>query len=557
MNSIRIRFRMFGLGALVLIGLVMVPDVSAQEDDTKAMLTQFNAKLRQAEKDVFAGELDRAVGSLEAINQLLAKAVAADPNSSGVKSAEKKYAALVKDLERRTGKSLGGGTATTTGPGDQPVPPEKTPAPGRVAGETPAVPAGDAKKPAAASAKIPYAARKPLTDATQRLDALERNLGDLADPAYAGDKNQLVKRADEKLDEIRGLLGEAKKLAAEKGVTSHPDIERAETGLAVAEKKVATAKGVHEKNKEELAGKSKEVDADVASLKAEYDRALPTFEAANGAVPHYNDLKPVGELIGRIEAFENKELPEVTQKMQDFARKYGSARDEIDKKAESSGYSGRQRASFPYTTLAAGIDNVRKTRTAMAEDLVKRAADQLARIGDTHDFHLAEELEQIKTWFAMAARYQADNPKVKQAQVGMDQQVAQAMKDFNARIDKRTWPGQASTAPSNGKQLSREALDWFKNSPDWGKKAGTPSIPLDVVVTGPWSVQQKNLLGEPTMYGLPVLLAVQVEGDKELNVARVFSLTMRTAERVGVKMEPPFDHVAVGDSYFIRPAAVK
>ena len=59
------------------------------------------------------------------------------------------------------------------------------------------------------------------------------------------------------------------------------------------------------------------------------------------------------------------------------------------------------------------------------------------------------------------------------------------------------------------------------------------------------------------MYGLPVLLAVEVPSDKELNVARVYVLTMRTAEGRGVKMEPPFDHITVGDSYYIRPSAVK
>ena len=320
---------------------------------------------------------------------------------------------------------------------------------------------------------------------------------------------------------------------------------------------MALAKGGHEKDKEELAAKGKEMDADVAALKVEHDRLLPDFEAANGGVPHYNDLKPVGELIARIEVFENKELPGLAQKMQAFAQKYGATREEIDKKADAGGYAGQDRASFPNTALAKGIENVKKTRTAMAENLVTRAADQIARIGDKHDFYVAGQLEEIKTWFAMAGRYQADNPKVKQAQAGLDQQIAQALKDLNARIDKRTWPDHAANAPSGAKGLAKEALDWIRKSPDWGKKAKNPSAPLAVVVTGLWSVQQKNLLGEPTMYGLPVLVAVQVEGDKELNVARVFALTMRTAEKAGVKMEPPFDHVTVGDSYFIRPSAVK
>jgi hypothetical protein len=50
---------------------------------------------------------------------------------------------------------------------------------------------------------------------------------------------------------------------------------------------------------------------------------------------------------------------------------------------------------------------------------------------------------------------------------------------------------------------------------------------------------------------------VKVDSDKDLNVARVYSLTMRTLEQRGVKMEPPFDGVTFGNSYFIRPDKVK
>ena len=157
----------------------------------------------------------------------------------------------------------------------------------------------------------------------------------------------------------------------------------------------------------------------------------------------------------------------------------------------------------------------------------------------------------------MASRYDAENPKVVEAQSTIDQRVAEGMKAFHTRIDKRTWPGHADNAPKDAKKLAKAALDWFKASPDWGKRDKDPRKPLAVTVTGPWSIQKKNLLGEPIMYGLPILLAVRVESDKELDVARVYVLTMRTAEMRGVKMEPPFDHVTVGDSYFIRPSAVK
>ena len=262
-------------------------------------------------------------------------------------------------------------------------------------------------------------------------------------------------------------------------------------------------------------------------------------------------------MIFKIEDFEQNELANVRKKMEAFAAKYGSTREEIDKKAEMMGYSGQYRASFPYTALAEGIENIKKTRVVMAEDLAKKANERLGKIGNVHDFFVAEQFGEVKTWFKMASRYDPENPKVKEALSGIDQQIAQGMKDLHDRIDKRTWPGHASNAPKDAGKLAKTALSWFKASPDWGKRDKDPRQPLAVAVTGPWSIQKKNILGEPIMYGLPIILAVQVDSDKELGVARVYVLTMRTAEMRGVKMEPPFDHITVGDSYYIRPAAVK
>jgi hypothetical protein len=326
----------------------------------------------------------------------------------------------------------------------------------------------------------------------------------------------------------------------------------------MVEKDITSAKSGYEEDKAAAVASVKEVDADVAELKAVYDKVQPVFEKATGYVFHYNDLTTLEEVIVQIENFEKKDLNTVKTKIQTFASKYGTTKQEIDKKADAMGYSGTYyRASYPYTELAAGIENVRKTRDVMAEDLVRRIKSEVDGISKGHDFHVAERYEKVKVWIAMAERYQANNPKVKELQSTIDSQIAAGMKEFNARVDKRTWPDHASNAPSNAEALAKAALDWFNNSPDWGKRSSKVRHPLAVTVTGPWSVQKQNLLGEPIMYGLPIKLAVKVDEDKELNVARVYILTMRTAEMRGVKMEPPFDHITVGDSYFIRPDKVK
>ena len=532
--------------------------VMAEDEDIKTMLTEANKELRQAERDMFSGKTDKAIASLDKIKELIFKLKASDPGNTGIKTVENKYAKLVKDLERRTGRDLGGGTLTAAGSSLEPPPPEKT-SPGAPTDkkevaepDRTAPPAGGGKPPA----KVPFDARKPLASAVRLLDSLERNLDDLADPEYPGDKNQLVERIEGKLVEIRGSLDEARTAAARKGVTSHPDFIEAESKLAAGEKKVAQAKGEYKESQAEAAAKCEEVNADVKALKTEYDRVSPFFRGATGVVIYYNDLKPVEELIIRIEDFEKNELAKVTREMEAFAGKYGSTREEINKKAESMGYSGQFKASFPYTELAGGIENIKKTRIVMAEDLVKKFKERLPRIKTGHDFFVVEQYGDIKKWLQMAGRYDPENSEVKAAQANIDREIAQGLKDFHARIDRREWSSHASNAPQNAGKLARAAMEWFDQNPDWGRREKDPRRPLAVAVTGPWSIQEKNIIGEPIMYGLPVLLAVQVDSDRELNVARVYVLTLRTVEKRGVKMEPPFDHATVGDSYFIRPSNI-
>jgi hypothetical protein len=524
--------------------------------DAETMLKQLNKELRQAERDMFGGKTDKSIAALENIKQLLENVKAADPNNTKIKTAENKYKKLVKDLERRTGKSLGGGTKTAEKSSSETALPEKSKPKSMPSKKSTKTGTAQKTKSAVSQEKVPYAARKPLSSATQQLKSLERNLDNLKDPDYGGNKDQLVENIEKKLVAIQHSLDEAKNLAAQKGVTAHPDFDQVEFKLQEAKTVVEGNIGDYEKVKTEAAAKSSEVNTDVAALKSEYDQVSSVFEKATGYVSHYNDLETVEKLIVEIENFEINKSSKLKQSMDAFAKKYGTTKAEIDKKAGGMGYSGQYRASFPYTELAEGIENVKKTRVVMAEDLVKRATENLNRMQKVHDFFVVEQYGMIKDWFNMASRFDDDNPKVKQAQAGIEQRIAEGMKELNSKIDKRKWPSHASNAPSNAEDLAEVALKWFKNSPDWGKRAKDPRYPLNVVVTGPWSVQQKNLLGEPIMYGLPVLLAVQFDGDKDQNLARVFILTLRTVEKRGVKMEPPFDHATVGDSYFIRPSAL-
>jgi hypothetical protein len=270
-------------------------------------------------------------------------------------------------------------------------------------------------------------------------------------------------------------------------------------------------------------------------------------------------LEPVKELLSQIENFEKNDLDKINAAMKAFAQKYGSTRGEIDQKAEAMGYSGQGRASFPYTALSEGIENVKKTRTVMADDLIRRASDMKEQTSKgISDLARPKQYKRIKAWGELAAQLDPDNSRVKEFNSGLDAWIKEDMNALNVKIDKVTWPGPADNAPDDADKLSEIAVKFLQKEEN---KRADKNIEvgkvLAVVVTGPWRVFKKNLLGEPIQYNLPILCAVEYESDKDLNAVRVYDSTLLTQEYKGVKMAPPFLGATVGNSYYIRPSALK
>jgi len=106
--------------------------------------------------------------------------------------------------------------------------------------------------------------------------------------------------------------------------------------------------------------------------------------------------------------------------------------------------------------------------------------------------------------------------------------------------------------------LSKTAKEFLQKEEDKNKAQGkTYGKILAVSVTGPWRIFKKNILAEPIQYNLPVAVSVQIESEKSMNLVRVYLMTMLTQEMKGVKKAPPFIGATVGNSYYVRPSAVK
>lgn len=616
----------------------------AQADDAKTLLKKINSELRLAEKDMFAGKTDGAIAKLGPIREKLDQVKQADPNNNRLKSYEKKYLKLVKDLERRTGKNLGGGSKTAAASSSTKLPPKPTVKP--VATKPQAAPsAGSAKdqakeqakqvgnllrqaekavfagkidqatndlaqakqvmdqlkaadpnnrslsglqskynqlerriasktkpagstKPAAAPTKtatksggdkLPYGARQPLQQAKNSVGRLDRYLNQLTDPNYPGDKKQVANNAAKSIAHARNNLASAREEAAKKGVNSHPDFDQLEAQLNEAEKKIAGAAAGAEKEAAQAAAATEEVMADTAKLKAVYDRVSPVLNKATGTVIYYNDLRPVKELIGLVENFEAKEKAGVEKALAEFSAKYGSTAEQIDGKAKGMGYSGNYRASYAFTELTNGLKNVAKTRTVMADDLIRKAEEMKGRSQKgLHDFFRVKNYAKLKEWAASAAQLDKNNPRVTAFQAGLDGWIKQDMADLTAKIDKATWPSQAAGAPSDAAKLTAVGKEFMQQESDkYAAKGKEPKKIIGLVITGPWRVFKKNILGEPIQWGLPMRWAEVWQSEQGLDLARVYTGTLLTQEFKGVKKAPPFIGAAVGDSYYIRPGKVK
>ncbi len=555
---------------MIAFNLILLTKSTPLAADAKSLLKQVSKEMRQAEKDMFAGKFDKAIVALDPIKGRLIELKAADPNNPGLKRAENKYKKLVKDLERRTGKDLGGGTLTASAISSQAVLPSKPEAKDMPDKKPLATAAGNPETAAvktvsqtkttktSAQAKLPNAAKRPLREATTQIGRVHGYIKKLNDPSAKFNKKQLVDNMDKSLVRARSKLNEAKELAAKKGVASHPDLDSAETDLAVAEKNATEARQGYRKAQGEAAASSKEVNEDVKALLAEYKRVEPLFEKATGYVMHYNDLQPVRELLIQIENFEKNDLNRINENMETFAGKYGSTREDIDNKAEAMGYAGQGRASFTYTALSEGIANIQKTRSVMADDLIRRASDmknQATRgIGD---FARLKQHKRIQTWAGLAAEFDQDNPRVKDFNSSLDSWIKEDIIALNAKIDKVSFPGHGENAPQDADKLSNIAVEFLQKEEDKrAKKNMEVGKVLKVVVTGQWRIFKKNLLGEPVQYNLPILTAVEYESDKDLNAVRVYDSTLLTEEYKGVKMAPPFLGATVGNSYYIRPTAI-
>ena len=540
---------LFLAGALTLI--LMAP-ICAGAADINSLIKQANKDIRTSERQMFSGKNDEAIAGIQSVRTIIESIKQEDPNNRNIKNLENKVKKIVKSIERKTGRNLGGGSGTVQASSKQTLPDKPAVKP-----ISRPLSANKSAVKAASSEKLSHKVRQLIKEARTNVASAEDKVKMLSQPRFAKmTLKQKTKMVDRTASRARQKLEEAKVLAAAEGVVDHPDFNDIAQRLTAIDALVSSDTAKADKQEQQKVATGAAIKGDFESLQAARENAENMLgKYSGGKAIYYNKLEEAEAMFAVIEKFENNSKQALLQQQKDFGSKHGTTAEAIDGKAKAVGYWPTYHApSGPYLGITELVQQTDLSKVAMAEDLAKRSTQMIAST-HIHDFFVRENYEDARKWLALAVRFSPDNTLVENEQKTIDSRIADGLKVFYDRIDARAWPPESAAGGSP--QYQSVAKDYFVQSNAWAKREKNPYNVLDLKVSGPWSVQKKDLFGSPVMYGLPVIAAVQLEKDKKDNLARVFHMTLRTPESANPTTAPPFTSDTVGDSYFVRKTAIK
>lgn len=515
---------------------------AAPADPAEALAQKASDLLRQAEGEMHNGRNAEAKALLDEAAPIIANLKATAPNHRRMMALETALAGQSEVVDKRL------------------APPDRPQVPVAATATTPAgtapisVIAGTAAPATQAAAappgKLPYHTRNIVTFAGKELGGTERYFRDLESGADGLDENTRLGRIEMSLQAVEEMLPGLAEQAASDGVSNDPRVTGVSKELAEKKAKLAELKSGAAGRQAASAELQAGADGDVAALRELFDRLNTAyFTKANGKPIYFNTIDEPVALLSLIMKFEAEEQAKAQKAVDAFAKKYGNEVNES---------TGNQRASYPFDGIRNGIANIAKTRDVMATKLAQRSQDTIESLPSLHDIYRVKNHDDARAWFRLAKAFSESNAAVKALDKTIEKQLRADLEAYLKKVEDKTWPGN-----SKGKE-AKAGITFFENDPGWGSpqksertKGNEPLETLGIHIRGDWSVQARNRDGDPTMYGIPAFVAVQSKTDKEMGLARVYSVTLRTRESRDPEMKPPFTSTLVGESYYIQAKKVK
>lgn len=395
-------------------------------------------------------------------------------------------------------------------------------------------------------------------DAISRLDTIRETAWAAANLKQAGKVDDATGMFESVGKRLQGLQQEMKQRLLDGGTPAispkHPAIQRATDSIAALQHRQSAAADA-------LGGQRQAVEETYQALCGLAELLKPVSDAmyqiANQHETRQAAIDAYGKLMPAIDTYAVQVKPQAETLLAKVAAEYGTDSIEIQNKTNQ--IMGRDPGwnpdfSFVYNQVKDAMREVveiPRDRAQLLLEETKRTLDDIDRFAE--DVRL-ETMKEQKAFLQIACRLDPTNQQAKEMLSKIDDQIAAMAKQIEADFEARTWGPHLANfqGPGNAAELAKSYLKWIRgNGYDTKDKDA-----LAVRVVGDWEVLQRNLLGQPLRYGLPVLVAYQRHSDKAAgnDVAVVFFVSAATS---GPQMAPPWWGGAVADNWKMRVSKIQ
>ncbi len=366
---------------------------------------------------------------------------------------------------------------------------------------------------------------------------------DTGEISYAKDSINAAKRQIQTVERSYGRYG----------AKDHPDILAAKKRIPELEAMFAGAEARKAKEAAEAAAEQEKVMPVIDQMVAAYEKQKSQINLLN--------KNPRVFMPARLDNVKNAldyysvDYSGFEAALRTFTETFGKDQESINTAFKKYGLIDKEGLSMYVPGWIKSLSDHQESRKASAENIVKSAKEAIERKGMIADYKL-KLLNEQKEILKIGRQIDPENQELNQLPAGIDDEIAAFKKQNQEKIDRAEFKGHISdfSGPGDVKSLAGAALEFFRNSPNWGTNKDRKIEILKVTVQGQWRPAEKNFLGYILSYRLPILLAYTTPEYRKDNLAKAIELSALTDKFSPgeAKKQPPFVNYWVGDSYLMR-----
>lgn len=511
------------LGLVLGGGLALAADAGTALEQAR----EAGNLVRSAERHFHAGRLEQAQDELTQAQALL-EAAEAEGDLPQVRGARSRFDRLNQSVQRRL---------------------EQT------AAEQPAA-------PAAPDTAVPRMSGAQARDYRLVDQDMRRTRDRLATSRWwdlrQSDRDQRLAQATNEADEFRTRL-DALNAALDPALLQAEPVQNSEAQLAEIRELIAQRRDETEPVEEILPAVAEALEFSRKILDL-HQAHRAGFQGVHGNSMVYGtsieeQLQAGRDTVAQLDALENEVIPAIQPTMRAIAEQYGETSSSINNALHRMGLPREHHFGSQFEDLYRGMENVARSRSASAEDLVRRANIFIDMMDSFSEEMRLPRLEQSRDLLLLAQAFDPSDSEVNQLLAQVDTQYAAMEERIERDIDARQWVTDIGdfAGPGQTDELARGALEFFRGAPAWNP-AGRGVEVLSVSIQGQWDVANRDLFGRPIQWRVPVHMVMTNDQMQDNNIARVFELSVLAREgnpNDPVKT-PPFVDYWVGNSWNMR-----